>query len=119
MAEFGPVPRVSSIIDNWAPYYIDRVKAVMDGTWESTDTWDGISTGMVGIGEISSAVPADVKAEALALKDAIAAGEYHPFTGPINKQDGTPWLAEGETASDGDLLGMNFYIEGLTGDVPN
>ncbi|MBO6868871.1 MAG: BMP family ABC transporter substrate-binding protein [Thalassococcus sp.] len=119
MAEFGPVPRVSSIIDNWAPYYIDRVKAVMDGTWESTDTWDGISTGMVGIGEISSAVPADVKAEALALKDAIAAGDYHPFTGPINKQDGTPWLAEGETASDGDLLGMNFYIEGLTGDVPN
>ena len=119
MAEFGPVPRVSSIIDNWAPYYIDRVKAVMDGTWESTDTWDGIGTGMVGIGEISSAVPADVKAQALALKDAIAAGEYHPFTGPINKQDGTPWLAEGETASDGDLLGMNFYIEGLTGDVPN
>ena len=119
MAEFGPVPRVSSIIDNWAPYYIDRVKAVMDGTRESTDTWDGISTGMVGIGEISSAVPADVKAEALALKDAIAAGDYHPFTGPINKQDGTPWLAEGETASDGDLLGMNFYIEGLTGDVPN
>ena len=119
MAEFGPVPRVSSIIDNWAPYYIDRVKAVIDGTWESTDTWDGISTGMVGIGEISSAVPADVKAEALALKDAIAAGDYHPFTGPINKQDGTPWLAEGETASDGDLLGMNFYIEGLTGDVPN
>lgn len=119
MAEFGPVPRVSSIIDNWAPYYIDRVKAVMDGTWESTDTWDGIGKGMVGIGEISSAVPADVKAEALALKDAIAAGEYHPFTGPINKQDGTPWLAEGETASDDDLLGMNFYIEGLTGDVPN
>ena len=119
MAEFGPVPRVSSIIDNWAPYYIDRVKAVMDGTWESTDTWDGIGKGMVGIGEISSAVPADVKAEALALKDAIAAGDYHPFTGPINKQDGTPWLAEGETASDGDLLGMNFYIEGLTGDVPN
>ena len=119
MAEFGPVPRVSSIIDNWAPYYIDRVKAVIDGTWESTDTWDGIGKGMVGIGEISSAVPADVKAEALALKDAIAAGDYHPFTGPINKQDGTPWLAEGETASDGDLLGMNFYIEGLTGDVPN
>ncbi len=119
MAEFGPMPRVSSIIDNWAPYYIDRVKAVMDGTWESTDTWDGISTGMVGIGEITDAVPADVKAEALAMKDAIAAGEYHPFTGPINKQDGTPWLADGETASDGDLLGMSFYIEGLTGEVPN
>ena len=35
MAEYAPTPRVSSIIDNWAPYYIDRVQAVMDGTWES------------------------------------------------------------------------------------
>ena len=31
MAEYAPSPRVSSIIDNWAPYYIDRVQAVMDG----------------------------------------------------------------------------------------
>jgi simple sugar transport system substrate-binding protein len=121
MAEFGPMPRVSSIIDNWAPYYIERTKAVMDGTWESVSTWDGIGAGMVGIGEISDAVPAGVKEEALALKAALASGEAHVFTGPINKQDGSVWLAEGETAADfGDdgLAGMNFYIEGLTGDVP-
>ncbi len=119
MGEYAPLPRVSSIIDDWAPYYIARVQAVMDGTWESTDTWDGIGPGMVGIGEITDAVPADVKAEALALKEAIASGEYHPFTGPLNKADGSVWLAEGETASDGDLLGMNFYVEGLTAEIPN
>ncbi|SHF17180.1 nucleoside-binding protein [Litoreibacter ascidiaceicola] len=119
MSEYAPMPRVSSIIDNWAPYYIERVKAVMDGTWESTDTWDGIGPGMVGIGEISDAVPADVKAEALALKDSLADGSYHPFTGPLKKQDGSDWLAEGETADDGTLAGMNFYLEGITGDIPN
>ncbi|WP_264210642.1 BMP family ABC transporter substrate-binding protein [Leisingera thetidis] len=118
MAEYAPKPRVSSIIDDWAPYYIARTKAVMDGTWESVDTWDGIGAGMVGIGEISDAVPAEVKEAALAIKDAIASGEYHPFTGPLNKQDGTPWLAEGETADDGTLAGMNFYVEGLEGDIP-
>ena len=119
MAEYAPLPRVSSIIDDWAPYYIARVQAVMDGTWESTDTWDGIGPGMVGIGEISDAVPADIKAEALQMKADIASGAYHPFTGPINKQDGTAWLAEGEVADDGTLAGMNFYVEGLTGDIPN
>jgi simple sugar transport system substrate-binding protein len=118
MGEYAPMPRVSSIIDDWGPYYIARTQAVLDGTWESVDTWDGIREGMVGIGEISDAVPADVKAEALAMIDAIAAGDYHPFTGPINKQDGSPWLADGEVSEDGPLLGMNFYVEGLTGDVP-
>ncbi|GLP86002.1 BMP family ABC transporter substrate-binding protein [Tritonibacter mobilis] len=118
MAEYAPKPRVSSIIDNWAPYYIARTKAVMDGTWSSVDTWDGIGPGMVGIGEISDAVPAEVKAEALALKDAMASGEYHPFTGPLKKQDGSDFLAEGETADDGTLAGMNFYVEGIEGSIP-
>ncbi|UWR06514.1 MULTISPECIES: BMP family ABC transporter substrate-binding protein [Ruegeria] len=118
MSEYAPMPRVSSIIDNWAPYYIARTQAVMDGTWESVNTWDGIKEGMVEIGEISDAVPADVKEEALALKAAIADGSYHPFTGPLNKQDGSAWLAEGEVADDGTLAGMNFYVEGLEGDIP-
>ena len=118
MAQYAPKPRISSIIDNWSPYYIERTRAVMDGTWETVNTWDGISTGMVGIGEISDAVPADVKAEALAMKEAIGKGEYHPFTGPINKQDGSAWLAEGEVADDGTLAGMNFYVEGIEGDIP-
>ncbi len=118
MAQYGPLPRVSSIIDNWAPYYIERTKAVMDGTWTTSNRWDGISAGMVGIGEISSAVPADVKAEALALRDAIANGSYHPFTGPLKKQDGSDWLAAGEVADDGTLAGMSFYVEGIEGDIP-
>ena len=119
MAEFGPKPRVSSIIDNWGPYYVSRVQAVMDGTWESVDTWDGIGPGMVGIGEITDAVPADVKAAALALKDSLADGSYHAFTGPINKADGSAWLAAGETADDGTLAGMNFYVEGISAEIPN
>ncbi|MEM8630950.1 MAG: BMP family ABC transporter substrate-binding protein [Pseudomonadota bacterium] len=119
MFEYAPVPRVTSIIDNWAPYYIERVRAVMDGTWESVDTWDGISTGMVELGEITDAVPAEVKVEAETMIAAIGAGEYHPFTGPINKQDGSPWLAEGEVADDGTLAGMDFYVEGIEGEIPN
>jgi basic membrane protein A and related proteins len=118
MEQYAPKPRVSSIIDDWAPYYISRTRAVMDGTWESVSTWDGIDKGMVVIGEISDAVPAEVKEEALALKDSIASGEYHPFTGPLKKQDGSDWLAEGETADDGTLAGMNFYVEGIEGTIP-
>lgn len=118
MADYKPSPRVSSIIDNWAPYYVKRVGELLDGTYAQTDSWAGIPEGEVEIGEITDVVPADVKAEAEAMRDAIAAGTYHPFTGPINKQDGSPWLAEGAVAPDGDLLGMAFYVEGITGEIP-
>lgn len=117
MAEYKPTPRVSSIIDDWSPYYIERIQAVMDGTWEAKDSWDGIAQGTVRIGEFTG-LPDEVKAEAEAMRDAIAAGTYHPFTGPLKKQDGSDWLAEGQTAPDGDLLGMNFYVEGITGEIP-
>lgn len=119
MEAFAPMPRISSIVDNWAPYYIARTQAVIDGTWESAATWDGIGPGMVKIGEISAAVPADVRESALALEAAIAAGEIHPFTGPISRQDGSVWLAEGEVADDATLAGMDFYVEGISGDIPN
>ncbi len=119
MKEFGPTARLSSIIDNWAPYYVDRTQAVLDGTWESIDTWDGIAPGMVEIGEFSDRIPADVRESAGAIRDAIAAGTMHSFTGPINRQDGTPWLAEGETADDGTLVSMDFYVEGVEGEIPN
>ncbi len=119
MYQFAPAPRVSSIIDDWAPYYVRRVGEAMNGTYEQSDVWEGIAEGMVAIGEMTETIPEEVRASATALMEAIAAGEVHSFTGPINRQDGSVWLAEGETADDGTLLGMDFYVEGITGDIPN
>lgn len=118
MASYKPSPRVASIIDNWAPYYVKRVGQVMDGTWDQVASWAGMPEGEVEIGEMTG-LPDDVVAEAAAMRDAITAGTYHPFTGPINKQDGSAWLADGEVADDGTLLGMSFYVEGIEGEIPN
>ena len=118
MSNFAPSPRISSIVDNWAPYYVKRVGQVLDGTWTSEATWAGIGDGEVVIGEITDAVPAEVKAEAEALRDQIGSGAYHPFTGPLKKQDGSDWLAEGQVATDEELSGMNFFVEGITAQIP-
>ena len=118
MVKFGPKAQLTSIIDDWGPYYVARVKAAMDGTWKSQDTWDGIGPGMVDIAPFSKSIPNDVRAMAAKARDNIAAGKLHPFTGPINKQDGSPWLKAGQTASDGELAGMNFYVQGVEGSLP-
>lgn len=117
-AAYGPNAQLTAIIDDWAPYYVRRVNEAMNGSWTSTDTWGGFDTGMVALAPYGKAVPNDVKAMAEEARKAITEGRLHAFTGPVNKQDGTPWLKEGETADDGTLLGMNFYVEGIEGSLP-
>jgi basic membrane protein A and related proteins len=117
MSEFGPSPRISAIVNNWGPYYFERISALLDGTYAQSDTFKGMNQGVL-VGLITEEVPKSVKVEAEALRDALAAGETSAFVGPINKQDGSPWLAEGEFAPDGDILGMDFLVEGIVGDIP-
>ena len=115
---FGPEAQLTAIVDDWAPYYIERVQAVIDGTWESQDTWHGLAEGNVVMADYTN-MPDEIAEKAKETVAAIKSGEFEPFTGPINKQDGTAWLAEGAKASDGELLGMNFYVEGVEGALPN
>uniref|UniRef100_UPI0011CC9934 BMP family ABC transporter substrate-binding protein n=1 Tax=Vogesella mureinivorans TaxID=657276 RepID=UPI0011CC9934 len=37
--EAGPETQLTAIIDSWGAYYIKRVQDVLDGTWESQETW--------------------------------------------------------------------------------
>ena len=118
MRQFGPNSVLTSIANNWNDYYIGRVKAVLDNSWKSGDVWGGIGTGMLSLPDYGPGVSAEAKALADAAKAKIAKGEFHPFTGPLKKQDGTEFLKAGEKVSDGDLSGMNFYVEGIDGALP-
>ncbi len=117
MIAFGPETQLTSIIDEWGPYYIERIEAVLDGTWEQVDVWHGMAEGHVVMAPFTN-MPDDVKALAETTSAKIKSGEFNPFTGPITKQDGTPWLAEGEVAEDGFLLGLNFYVQGVDDQLP-
>ncbi len=119
MSQFAPTAHLTSIVNNWDPYYIERAKAVKDGTWESVDTWNGIREGMVSFAPYGDAVPANVRAAADAVKEGIANGSVHPFDGPFNNQAGEQVIGAGEHLDDGVLLGMNYYVEGVEGDLPN
>ena len=118
MTQFAPDVHLTAIMDNWAPYYSERIQAKLDGTWAAQNVWHGIPEGEVAFAPFNDRIPAEVQDEANALIESIRTGAYNPFTGPLNYQDGSPWLAEGEVAEDGVLLGMNFYVEGLTGEIP-
>ena len=115
--KFAPNAQLTATIDNWGPYYIKKVGQVLDGTWETGDYFGHMNEGAVQMAPFAN-MPADVQAEAQRVKDAISAGELFGFTGPINKQDGTVFLKEGEVATRQQLDTMMFYVEGITSQVP-
>lgn len=117
MIAFGPETQLTSIIDDWGPYYVERVKAVIDGTWEQVDVWGNMADGHVVMAPYTN-MPDDVKALAEETEAKIKSGEFNPFTGPVMKQDGTEWLADGVVAEDGELLGLNFYVAGVDDQLP-
>ena len=114
---FGPETQLTAIIDDWGPYYVQRVKALIDGTYEQIDDWGGLAEGNVAMADYTN-MPEDVAQRAEETEQKILSGEFEPFTGPIMKQDGSEWLAEGQKATEGELLGLNFYVEGVQGDLP-
>jgi simple sugar transport system substrate-binding protein len=117
MIQFAPTSQLTAIVDDWAPYYIERVRAVLDGTWTSTDTWKGLAEGMVKMAPYTN-MPDEVKAAAMAAEEAVASGARHPFTGPIKDRDGNLRIPEGEIAPDEMLLSMDWFVEGVLGDLP-
>jgi len=114
MFDAAPKAQLTAIVDNWGPYYIARTKAALDGTWTSQASWDGLAEGTVHMSDYTN-MPDDVAAAAKEMEAKIASGEFHPFTGPIYKQDGTEVVPAGEVISDGDLLMMDYYVKGVDG----
>ena len=119
MSRFAPNAQLTAIVDDWDPYYIERVQAVIDGTWESVDVWRGLKEGMVVIAPYGPAVTPEMAEAADGVKEAILAGELHPFQGPIHNQAGERVVPEGEHLSDEQLLRMDWYVQGIQGRLGN
>jgi len=113
MSQFAPHAHLTAIEDIWGPYYVERVKAILDGSWTSTDTWDGFKEGTVKIAPYNDAVPADVQAMADAIQAGYKDGTYDIFTGPIYDQDGKLRVKDGEIMPESDLAVIDWFVKGV------
>jgi basic membrane protein A and related proteins len=118
MERFAPKAQMTAIVDHWGDYYIQRTKAVLDGTWKSEDTWGGLAANMVQMSPYKN-MPDDVKKMAEETEAAIKSGKLNPFKCPVVGQDGKEIECKGNGAlSDEQILGMNFYVKGIEDKIP-
>ena len=118
MSHFAPEAHLLSVVNDWGPYYIKSVQAVMDGNWESGDYWGGIHDGVIKIEAINDKLTAEQRSKVDAMIASIGSGEFHPFTGPIKDQSGTVRVADGVEMTHKELAGMDWYVEGMTATIP-
>jgi basic membrane protein A and related proteins len=108
---------LTATVWDWAPFYIQRTQEVLDGTWESQSYYGDMADGMVNLASFGESVPDDIRAEIEERMQQIVDGEFAPFTGPINDQDGEERVADGEEMSFDELMSFDFFVEGVIGDV--
>jgi simple sugar transport system substrate-binding protein len=106
---------------NWGPAYVDVIKSAKEGNFEPFFSWNGPDwedinnpdTTAVGFvnGTALSAEASDVVAKFVAeLADGL-----NLWVGPLNLQDGTEYLKDGETATDYQVWYLPQLLEGMAG----
>ncbi len=107
---------------NWGPAYVSFVKAIMDGKWKQEWLWLGPDwndindpdTSMVGFLP-GPALPQSVETSLDSFIKDLATGKVQLFKGPLDYQDGTPFLKTGEVASDQQVWYMKQLLKGMIG----
>ncbi len=118
MSRFAPEAQLTSAIWNWGVVYTAVAKEVHDGTWTNTPIWWGIDSGLVGIAPLGPMVPDDVRALVEDKKGKIISGELKIFRGPVKGQKGETVIPAGKILSDQELFSMNYFVEGVEGEIP-
>ena len=113
MRKFGPEAQLLSVTHHWGDYYVKRVRAVMDGSWRSSDTWGGVKEGMVRIEGFGPRLSSAVRQEILNRQSELAQGRLVIFKGPMHDDQGRLVLPAGQVMTDAQILSMNFKVQGV------
>ncbi len=107
---------------NWGPAYLDLAQSVIDGTYQAE--WQWIAPDWSDINNPDTSIIGYAKGDGLSadasatLDDFIAGlgdGSIQLYTGPLNWQDGTPFLGDGEVATDFQIWYSEQCLEGIEG----
>lgn len=107
---------------NWGPAYLQTAQSVIadsfDSTWEwNAPDWSSLNnTDTTAVGYLDGpGLSSDNAATLATFVAGLADGSINLFAGPLNYQDGSTFLSDGEVASDHQIWYMPQLLEGMIG----
>jgi len=113
MTEFAPGAHLCAPVWNWAAYYTQAVRAVIDGTWAPSNYFGGMADGLIDISELNEAIVAPETAQAVVEARAkIMDGSLVVFDAGLVKADGD---VIDHPLSDEEITGgIKYYVLGVS-----
>lgn len=118
MRPIAPDAQLAAVTHHWDAYATERVRALRQGRWQSSDHWGGVAEGMVRIEAFGPRVPQSVQMQVLQQQQDLVVGRIHPFAGPLIDSKGQTRVPAGEVASDAHILSMDYLVQGVQGALP-
>jgi simple sugar transport system substrate-binding protein len=107
---------------NWGPSYVDFLKAAFSGKWQSKWVWLGPDWKNINNPDTSTvgyvagpALPASAQKHLDGFIKDLGSGKINLFKGPLNYQDGSPFVKAGQSASDKQVWYMEQLLQGIDG----
>lgn len=111
--KYGPEAYVSSVLFDFRQFYVDQVRARIEGTWAPGQFLLPFGSG-TDRDVWGKTVPADAASAADAAREKILGG-WSPFVGEIKNNEGEIMVAEGNTMSETDIYNWKWAIDGVSG----
>ncbi len=100
---------------NWGPIMAQVVHEIRTGVYRSSVKLAGIDAGWAKLASFGGGVDDETRQLVLDTVEGLRDGSISPFTGPIYDQDGEVRIAQGETATDEYLQGVDWLVQGIVG----
>ena len=107
---------------NWGPAYLEAAMGVADGSWTQSWDWnppywdDLTDNSKTPAGWVNGpGMPEALQGDLDDFIAKLASGEVNVWAGPINLQDGSPYIADGAVATDSEVWYLPQLLEGMEG----
>ena len=109
---------LSAATYDWAVYEIPRVRAVLEGNWIAGNYYGDMADGHIVLAPLGKIVDDETRALIAEKSELVKNQSGIMFSGPLFDNKGNQILADGVTATYGELMSMNYLVEGIKGEVP-
>ncbi len=115
MSKAAPNACLTSVIWNWSTYYTQAVERIMEGTYDGSNYYGGMTENMVGLTALSSLCSEETAKKVEEETGRILSGAFNVFDGVIETNTGETVGEEGKTLDDATITGnINWYFKTVT-----